>query len=110
MGIVTFGYDNRNRVTSTTDVFNHTINYEYERTSTVNQRRLKFDGTMYAVYNFDDAERLANIVNSVDSSTITFGYDNEDKVISRAYPNGVTTTYQYFDNDLLKKGVDIERN
>src|SRR5687767_3643679 len=94
----TFGYDNRNRTTSTTDVFGHTINYEYERTSAVNQKRLKFDGAMYAVYNFDDAERLSNIVNSADSTTIGFGYDDEDKVTSRTYPNGVTTSYQYFDN------------
>ncbi len=105
-GTVSFGYDNRNRTTSTTDVFGHTINYEYERTVSVNQRRLKFDGAMYAVYNFDDAERLASIVNSSDSTTISFGYDNEDKVISRSYPNGVTTSYQYFDNDLLKRITD----
>jgi len=106
MGTVAFGYDNRNRTTSTTDVFGHTINYEYERTSTVNQKRLKFDGAMHAAYNFDDAGRLSNIVNSSDSTTTTFGYDNEDKVTSRAYPNGVTTSYQYFDNDLLKRITD----
>ena len=105
-GSITFAYDNRNRVTSTTDVVGHTIDYEYERTTTVNQRRLKFDGAMYAVYNFDNADRLSSIVNSSDSTTVTFGYDDEDKVISRAYPNGVTTTYQYFDNDLLKRITD----
>ncbi len=97
-----FGYDNRSRPISTTDVFGHTINYEFERTSLVNQKRLEFDGAMYAVYKFDDAERLTNIVNSSESTTTTFGYDNEDKVTSRTYPNGVTTSYQYFDNDLLK--------
>lgn len=112
MGTVTFGYDNRNRMTSTTDVFNHTINYEYERTSTVNQRRLKFDGAMYADYNFDDAERLANIVNSSDSSTITFGYqpgDTEDSqrwIHTRVYPNGVTTRYEFDRNDRIKRLKD----
>ena len=74
MGTVTFGYDNRNRTTSTTDVFGHAIVYEYERTTNTNQKRLKLDGAMYAVYNFDNAERLSNIVNSADSGVISFGY------------------------------------
>lgn len=87
-------------------VFGRLIEYEYERTPTVNQKRLKFDGAMYAAYNFDDAGRLVSLVNSADSSTITFGYDNEDKVTSRVYPNGVTTTYEYFNNDLLKRLKD----
>ncbi|MCC6329083.1 MAG: RHS repeat-associated core domain-containing protein [Acidobacteria bacterium] len=33
--------------------------------------------------------------------------DNEDKAISRAYTNGVTTTYEYFNNDLLKRMKDF---
>ncbi len=106
-GTVTFGYDNRNREILTTDVFGHTINYEYERTSAVNQRRLKLDGAMYAVYNFDDANRLSNIVNSGDSTTISYGYDNEDKVTSRTYPNGVVTTYDYDNMDRLKELKDV---
>ncbi len=106
-GTITFGYDNRNRVTSTTDVFGHTLNYEYELTPTVNQQRLKLDGAMYAVYNFDDANRLLNLVNSADSSTISFGYDNEDKLTSRNYPNGVATTYEYDDMDRLKRLKDV---
>ena len=105
-GTVSFTYDNRNRIKSTTDVFSHLLEYEYERTPTVNQQRLKFDGAMYAAYNFDDAERLSNLVNSADSSTISFGYDNEDKLTSRTYPNGVTTSYTYFDNDNLKRLTD----
>ncbi|MCC7306235.1 MAG: RHS repeat-associated core domain-containing protein [Acidobacteria bacterium] len=77
------------------------------RIPTANQKRLKLDSALYATYNFDDAGRLSNIVNASDSSTITFGYDNEDKMISRAYPNGVTTTYEYYNNDLLKRLKDF---
>ena len=106
-GTVTFNYDNRNRIESTTDVFGHTVAYEYELTSTVNQKRLKFDGAMYAKYNFDDANRLANIFNQSDSTTITFGYDNEDKLTSRIYPNGITTTYDYDGMDRLKRLKDV---
>jgi RHS repeat-associated protein len=105
-GTVNFGYDSRNRLSSTTDVFGHLINYEYERTATVNQERLKFDGAMYASYNFDDANRLQNIVNSADSSTISFGYDNADRLTSRTFPNGVSTTYGYDNMSRLKRITD----
>lgn len=104
-GTVGFTYD-RNRTRSTTDVFGHLIEYEYDRTPLVNQKRLKLDSTMYPLYNFDDAGRLANIVNSSDSTTTTFGYDNEDKITSRLYPNGVTTTYEYYSDDHLKRLTD----
>lgn len=105
-GTINFGYDNRNRMTSTTDVFGHLINYEYDRTSTVNQERLKFDGAMYTSYNFDNANRLQNIVNSSDSTTISFGYDNADRLTSRTFPNGVSTTYGYDNMSRLKRITD----
>lgn len=94
-GTVTFGYDNRNRVTSTTDVFNQALVYEYERTPTVNQKRLKLNGSLYATYNFDNAERLQNIVNASDSTAIAYAYFNDDAVQTRTYPNGVSTSYTY---------------
>jgi RHS repeat-associated protein len=106
-GTVTFGYDNLGRLTSTADVFGQALAYEYDRTTSVNQKRLKLNGTLYATYNFDDAERLSNIVNASDNSTISFGYDSEDKLTSRVYPNGVTTTYEYFDDDTLKRLKDF---
>lgn len=94
-------------MTSTTDVFGHILNYEYERTSTVNQERLKFDGANYANYNFDDANRLTGVVNSADSTTISFGYDNADRLSSRTYPNGVSTTYEYAGMSKLKRLKDV---
>jgi RHS repeat-associated protein len=62
---------------------------------------------MYASYNFDDANRLTNIVNSADSSTISFGYDNADRLTSRNYPNGVSTTYEYDGMSRLKRLKDV---
>lgn len=106
-GTVTFNYDNRNRIESATDVFGHTLNYEYELSSTVNQKRLKFNGAMYAKYNFDDANRLANIIDATDNTTITFGSDNADRLESRVYPNGITTTYGYDDMSRLKSLKDV---
>lgn len=37
--------------------------------SIASEKGLKFDGSMYAVYNFDDAGQLSNLVNSSDSTT-----------------------------------------
>jgi RHS repeat-associated protein len=105
-GTVTFGYDNRNRVTSATDVFNQALVYEYERTPTVNQKRLKLNGALYATYNYDNAERLSNIVNAVDSTTIDYTYFNDDTVQTRTYPNGVSTSYAYDNMRRLTRSTD----
>ncbi len=94
-GTVTLGYDIRNRLTSTTDVFGQSLVYEYERTPTVNQKRLVLNGALYATYNFDNAERLENIVNASDGATIGYTYYNDDAVQTRTYPNGVSTNYLY---------------
>lgn len=95
VGTVTFAYDNRNRMTSTTDVFGHIIKYEFEKTPTVNQRRIKLDGSLYAIYNYDDADRLQNIVNAADNTMIGYTYFDDDAVQTRTYPNGVSTLYAY---------------
>jgi RHS repeat-associated protein len=104
---VSFNYDNRNRLESEIDVFGHTIAREYELTVTVNQKRLKFDGALYAKYNLDDADRLTSINDSTDNTTISFGYDEADKLKTRVLPNGVTTTYDYDNIDRLKRLKDV---
>jgi RHS repeat-associated protein len=106
-GTVSFNYDNRNRIKDTTDVFGHLLEYNYTLTSTVNQRRLKFDSANYADYNYDNANRLANILNSADNSTISFGYDNANRMTSRNYPNNITTTYGYDNMSRLKQIKDV---
>ncbi len=105
-GTVTLNYDNRNRIKDTTDVFGHLIEYDYTLTSTVNQKSLKFDGALYAQYNFDDADRLTSLIDSNDSTTISFGYDDADKLISKTLPNAVTTTYDYDGMSRLKRLKD----
>ena len=105
-GTVSFNYDNRNRIKDTTDVFGHFLEYDYALTSTTNQRSLKFDNAPYAQYNYDDANRLANILNSADNSTISFGYDNANRMTSRNLPNNITTTYDYDNINRLKRLKD----
>lgn len=55
---------------------------EYELTTTVNQKRLKFDGVRYAKYNFDD---VGNRTPSHKSAS--YGYQSKNKLISTATAN-----------------------
>ncbi|HEX8267523.1 MAG TPA: DUF6531 domain-containing protein, partial [Pyrinomonadaceae bacterium] len=105
-GTVIFTYDNRNRVESTTDVFGHLLEYGYDRTATLNRKRLKLDGALYATYKFDDANRLSDIVDASDNTTISFGYDNADRLTLRTYPNGVQTIYDYDKMSRLERLTD----
>lgn len=105
-GTVTFGYDNRGRLDETTDVFNQAITYQYERSATVNQKRMILNGTLYASYNYDDDNRLSNIVNAADSTTIGYTYYADDTPLTRTYPNGVSTTYLFDNMRRLKRLTD----
>ena len=92
-GTVSFAYDTRNRVESTTDVFGHLLEYTYLNLST-DDATVKLDNGLCTTYRFDNAGRLWKAINASDSATVTFGYDNENKLTSRAYPNG-TTNYVF---------------
>jgi len=92
-GTVSFSYDTRGRTETTTDVYGKVLTYGYDDNS--NRNLLKLDGTNYASYGYDDANRLTNLTNSADNAVINFGYDNANKLTSRSYPNSVTTTYNY---------------
>lgn len=105
-GTVTFSYDNRNRIETTTDVFGRLLEYGYDRTATLNQKRLKLDGALYATYKFDDANRLTDIIAASDNATVSFGYDNADRLTLRTYPNAVQTIYDYDGMSRLKRLTD----
>ena len=92
-GTVSFTYDTRGRMATTTDVWGKVLTYGYDDAS--NRNLLKLDGTNYASYGYDDANRLTTLTNSADNAAINFGYDNANKLTSRNYPNSITTTYSY---------------
>ena len=100
VGTVSFSYDGRSRVMSTTDVFGRLLEYSYPNLAT-DSATVKLDGSLYATYQFDNAGRLWKVINASDGATVTYGYDQEDKLTSRAYPNGITTTYSYDRMDRL---------
>ncbi len=68
---------------------------------------LKLDGSNYATYSYDNANRLTGITNVSDSTTVGNGYNNTNQVTSRTYPNGITTTYDYDGMSRLTRLKDV---
>jgi RHS repeat-associated protein len=104
-GTVSFTYDLRGRVQTTTDVFGKVLTYNYDANN--NRSSLKLDGANYASYIYDDANRLTSITNAADNASINFGYDNANKLTSRNYPNSVTTIYEYDGMSRLTRLKDL---
>ena len=99
-GTVAFGYDNRGRVTSTTDVFNQTVGYSYDPNS--NRTAMTLGGSGNASYVYDVVNRLTQLNDSA-GLAVNYAYDATNKVTSRGLPNGVSTTYQYDGLDRLTR-------
>ena len=92
-GTISFTYDNRGRIETTSDVFAHDIEYGYDGNG--NRTLLKFDNANYATYAYDVANRLTSITNVSDSADIDFNYDDANRLTSKVLPNGITSNYTY---------------
>ncbi|MGQ0542485.1 MAG: RHS repeat-associated core domain-containing protein [Blastocatellia bacterium] len=92
VGTVSFTYDNRSRLKTTTDVFGHLVEYAYDANG--NRTQLKLDSSVHTTYNYDTANRLTTLTDDA-SQNFTYGYDIADRLISKALPNGITSTYDY---------------
>ncbi len=92
VGTVNFTYDNRSRIKTTTDVFNHLVEYNYDAAS--NRTQLKLDGSIHTTYAYDVANRLTSLTDEANQN-FTFGYDIANKLISKTLPNGISSTYNY---------------
>ena len=99
-GIVAFTYDNRSRVKTTTDVFNHLVEYNYDANG--NRIQLKLDSAVHTTYAYDVANRLTTLTDE-SSQNFTFGYDIANRLISRAMPNGISSTFDYDGMSRLKR-------
>ena len=86
-------YDNRNRMTSTTDVFGKIVATTYDAAS--NRTALKLDGVNFSTYAYDIADRLTKITNSADAKAVSFTYDNANRMTKETLPNGIATTFTY---------------
>jgi YD repeat-containing protein len=91
-GTISFTYDNRNRIETTTDVFGHTIEYEYDENG--NRSLLKLDGANHTGYIYDAANRLTQLTDEANQN-FTFGYDAANRLTTKTLPNNIATTYNY---------------
>ncbi len=91
-GTVSFTYDTRGRVKTSTDVFGHLVEYGYDAAS--NRIQLKLDSNVHTTYNYDVANRLTTLTDEA-SQNFTFAYDIANRLTSKTLPNGVNTTYDY---------------
>jgi RHS repeat-associated protein len=97
-GTVTFVYDSRGRMTSTTDVWGQTIGYSYDPNG--NRTGLTVGGSSYATYQYDAVDKLTNLADAA-SQNFVYNYDVVNRLTSRVAPNGVTASFTYDDMDRL---------
>ncbi|HQU93029.1 MAG TPA: DUF6531 domain-containing protein, partial [Pyrinomonadaceae bacterium] len=103
-GTVSFTYDNRGRVDTTTDVYGKVLDYDYDANG--NRIGIKLNGTSLVGYSYDNADRLASITNVPESAITNYGYDIADRLTSKALPNGIATSYSYDDMSRLTRIKD----
>jgi RHS repeat-associated protein len=97
-GAVSFAYDNRGRVSSTTDVWGQTVGYSYDANG--NRTAMTLNGSGYATYAYDVVNRLTSLADSANLN-FTYSYDAANRLTSRTAPNGVTSAYAYDGLDRL---------
>ena len=105
-GTDTFTYDNRGRVATEKDVFNHTVTYTYDAAS--RRTALKLDSANLSSYTYDVADNLKTVKDVAANNTVTYAYDNANRLTSRTYPNGVTSTYTYDGMSRLTRLKDVK--
>jgi RHS repeat-associated protein len=103
-GTVAFTYDTRGRIKTTTDVFGHLIEYNYDANG--NRTQLKLDGTVHTNYAYDIANRLTTLTDEANQN-FTFAYDVANKLVSKTLPNAITTTYDYDGMSRLTRLKDV---
>jgi RHS repeat-associated protein len=97
-GAVSFAYDNRGRVSSTTDVWGQTVDYSYDANG--NRTAMTLNGSGYATYAYDIVNRLTSLADSANLNFV-YSYDAANSLTSRTAPNGVTSSYSYDGLDRL---------
>jgi YD repeat-containing protein len=103
---VSFVYDKRRQVTSTTDVFGKVVAYTLDAAQ--NRTALKLDGVNFATYAYDVADRLTKITNSSDAKAVSYTYDNANRMTKETLPNTIATTFDYDGMNRLKRIKDTK--
>lgn len=104
-GTVSFSYNNRGQISSTTDVWGQALAYGYDENN--NRTSLSLGGSAYATYEYDIANRLKKITDSA-ALHVDYDYDAINRLTSRSLPNGATTNYEYDGMSRLTRIHDVK--
>jgi len=91
-GTVAIGYDSRDRVSGTTDVWGQAVGYGYDAND--NRTAMSLGAVANTSYQYDTLNRLTQLTDSA-GGVFTFTHDAAGRLTSRAAPNGVAATYSY---------------
>jgi RHS repeat-associated protein len=107
---VSYGYDNANRLTSTTDgagsksygyddvsrlisVTRGSSSFGYDYDAAGNLTETTYPDSTIVDYGYDDAEQLASMTQG--SDTTSYAYDEAGNLLSKALPNGIEESRSY---------------
>jgi RHS repeat-associated protein len=91
-GAYTYGYDNRNRLTSKVTPFG-TLSYTYDAGGNLLTLKSSNAGGASDTYTYDQLNRLSTVTDA--SGATTYAYDAVGNLQNFTYPNGVTHAYSY---------------
>ncbi len=92
LGTTTYGYDEANRLASSTDPHGFTVSYEYDEAGNITQ--IIYPGNKTVIYTYDELNRIKTVTNWLDQ-TATYTYDDAGKLYSVENFNGTQTVYGY---------------
>ncbi len=95
---VTFGYDEMNRLTtSTQSVYSVSSVVQNQYDLNGNRTNITYPGGLVVSYAYDEENRLERVSTDYADSTDTFvfGYDGASRMTNIVYPNSVVSTFNY---------------
>ena len=94
-GVTTYGYDNRDRVTSLVYPDGRSLTYAYDEVGNRTALTANVAGqTLTTSYTYDDLNRLDTVTDPI-GGVYDHNYDANGNRESLLFPNGVATTYAY---------------
>jgi RHS repeat-associated protein len=91
-GGIYYEYDLLNRVVSTTDYYNNTVNYKYDKVGNVIE--ITYPGDKKVTYGYDALNRMTTVTDW-DNKTVSYTYDSDGKLITTELPNNITSSHNY---------------
>ncbi|MBQ0011946.1 MAG: cellulose binding domain-containing protein [Clostridiales bacterium] len=101
-GTITYTYNQRGYLETKTDERGKTIEYSYDKSGYL--VGVSCDEGSYS-YEYDIAGRLIRVED--DGNSTSYTYDKVGNLVETKYSNGVTTTYEYNEVNLLTKQVSV---